>query len=291
MIARHILVTGATGKLGRAVCVALLDRGHRVRATDIRFGPDLGTELVLGDLRDELFVYRALEGCDAVVHLGNHPNAFAGPSRQCLLAENTAMNSNVVLGAVDLGIRDIVFASSVQVMLRSIGNSPPPYHIPYLPIDGEAPSDPGTNTYALSKEFCERLLRLCCTTDPNLAATTLRFPMLLGGPFLERLRERKRAPLRWVNAGELFAFTTIAEAAELVALVLAKRRPGYRQYFPARSQEPAGMSARQLIETLYPGVELRRPLEEIDALIDTSELEREFGWSPRERLTFVLDEE
>lgn len=290
MPSRHILVTGATGKLGRAVCTALLGRGHRVRATDLKFGAGLDTELVLGDLRDELFVYRVLEGCDAVVHLGNHPNAFAGPSRQTILAENTAMNSNVVLGAVDLGIQDVVFASSVQVMLQSVGSTPPPYSIPYLPIDGAAPANPGTNTYGLSKEFCERLLRICCEADPELAATALRLPMILSGQFLDRMRDRKRAPLRWLNAGELLAFTTAADAAELVALVVERRRPGYHQYFPARSQEPEGWTAQKLIQKLYPDVELRRPLDEIDTLIDVSELEEHFGWTPRERLRFELED-
>lgn len=291
MTARHILVTGATGKLGRAVCSELLGRGHSVRATDIKFGADLDTELLLGDLRDELFVYRALQGCDAVVHLGNHPNSFAGPSRQSILAENTAMNANVILGALDFGIDDIVFASSVQVMLPSIGNSPPPYAVPYLPIDGAAPANPGTNTYAVSKEYCERLLQLCCAARASLAATVLRFPMVVGGQFLERLRERGRVPVRWLNAGEVLSFTTVGEAATLTALVIEKRRSGYRQYFPARAQEAENVPLPRLIETLYPGVELRRPKEEMEALIDVSELERDFGWTPRERLTFTLDEE
>jgi nucleoside-diphosphate-sugar epimerase len=261
-----------------------------VRATDLRFGANLNTELMLGDLRDELFVYRALEGCDAVVHLGNHPNALAGPSRQSILAQNTAMNANVLLGAVDLGIDDIVFASSVQVMLPSTGSAPPPYRIPYLPIDGAAPASPGANTYALSKEFCERLLRFCCETNPGVAATALRFPMLVGSDFLDRLRDRRQVPLRWLNVGEVLAFTTVAEAADLTARVIEHRREGYRQYFPARSQEPIGWNARRLIEKLYPDVELRRPIDEIDTLIDVSDLERDFGWTPKERLTLTLDE-
>ena len=113
-----IVVTGATGKLGSAVCRALLDRNWRVRATVRRFAKDFPARITVGDLRDEAFAYRVLEDADTVVHLGNHPNQFAGPSPQRLLSENTAMNANVFHAARDLAVRSIVFASSVQVMLR-----------------------------------------------------------------------------------------------------------------------------------------------------------------------------
>src|SRR5690606_23062551 len=89
----RLLVTCATGRLASHVCRALLDSGYEVRATDQRFVVGFPVRVELGDLRDEHFVYRLLEGCDAVVHLGNHPNAYCGPSRQRLLAENVAMNA------------------------------------------------------------------------------------------------------------------------------------------------------------------------------------------------------
>jgi nucleoside-diphosphate-sugar epimerase len=290
MTALHVLVTGATGKLGRAVCGELAKRGHRVRASDVKFGGDLGVELLLGDLGDEPFVYRALKDCNAVVHLGNHPSEFAGPSRQRILADNSRMNANVVYAAMDLGLSDIVFASSIQVMLSSIGNSPPPYRIPYLPIDGKAPRNPGTNSYALSKELCERLMEEACRAKPELAATALRFPMLVGGEFLDRMRDRKAVSARWLNLGEALAYLALSEAAELVALVLEKRRAGYRQYLPAMAQLPTNLTLSELIQRFYADIPLKKPLSEIAALIDVSELEREYGWVPKEPLPFTLEE-
>lgn len=287
---RTVLVTGGTGRLGEGVCAELAARGHTVRVTDRKFSADVRGELLLGDLLDEMFVYRALQGCDAVVHLGNHPNAFAGPSRQRLLGENTTINANVVCAATDLGIKDIVFASSIQAMLPSIGNAPPPYAVPYLPIDGKAKANPGNNTYAQSKEFCERLLQVCCETDPELSATALRFPMLPGDGFMKRLQSRGSVRKEWLNFGEVLAFLAIADAATLVAAVLEKRRAGYHQYFPALSQQPEGVSVAELIRRYYAGVPLNQPIGEITSLIDISELESDFGWVPKERITFTLDE-
>lgn len=286
---RRILVTGATGHLGKVVCAELSARGHRVRATDLRFDETKADELLLGDLRDEPFAYRAVEGCDAVVQLGNHPNPVAGPSRQALLAENTAMNANIFLAASELKVTRLVFASSIQAILGPPGGGPPPYQLPYLPVDGELPTNPGLNTYALSKEYGERLLRLLSANDPQLSVTVLRFPMLPHGAFLQRLQERKRVTLQGLNFSEALAFLALDDAARLVALSLEQARPGYHQYFPALSQELEGWTLSQLVERYYPGVPLRKSLDQLEALIDISALERDFGFRPNLRLRVKLE--
>jgi nucleoside-diphosphate-sugar epimerase len=200
------------------------------------------------------------------------------------------MNANVIFAAIDLGIEDIVFASSIQAMLPSIGNSPPPFRIPYLPIDGAAPANPGTNGYALSKVFCERLLEEAARAEPELAATALRFPMLVGGELLARLRSRPKVSPRWLNLGEALAYLYLEEAAELVGLALEQRRPGYRQYLPASSQQPVGLSLPDLIDRYYANVPLHQPKERMTSLVNVAALERDFGWTPREPLQFQLDE-
>src|SRR5919201_1715642 len=113
----RILVTGAAGKLGSLTVGALVRAGHEVRATDSRFRGDLAVPLTPLNLLDEHGLYPLLEGCEALVHLGNHPNRFAGPSFQRLLAENTSMNANAFGAALERGVRHVVFASSIQVML------------------------------------------------------------------------------------------------------------------------------------------------------------------------------
>lgn len=283
-----VLVTGAAGKLGSAVCAHLLEHGLDVTATDRKHRARVGSRFVLADLCDDLEVYKLLDGCEAVVHLGNHPHLNAAASPQRLLAENTAMNANVFRAALDVGIRRIVFASSVQAMIK-IDNGlrvEPPYPIPYLPLDGEAPANPGSNYYGLSKEFAERLLRLHSEATPDLAATSLRFPGLVSEEWLERFTAGgKPAPRASFNFGELLAYLMFSDAAELVRLTLERQLPGYHQYYPAQTLEVRGLTVASLIADTYPNVPLRRPASEIDALVDVSAITAALGWAPRHRAT------
>lgn len=68
-----VLITGATGFLGRQVLKEALARGLAVRAM-VRPGSDgtsarqMGAEVVNGDLLDRDSVERAMRGCRAVIH-------------------------------------------------------------------------------------------------------------------------------------------------------------------------------------------------------------------------------
>lgn len=287
----RILVTGAAGKLGSKVVAALVNAGHEVRATDQRFRADLAVPLRPANLLDEHALYPLLDGCEALVHLGNHPNRFAGPSPQRLLAENTSMNANAFFAAVDSGVRHIVFASSVQVMIPIESLAGPPYRLPYLPLDGHAPADPGLNPYALSKELAEATLRVTARAHPELCITSLRYPMLIGDWFRLRLAENGgRVPSDHLHLGEATAHLTFEDAARLVGHVLERPRAGYRQYFPAQSVEVRNVGARGLIERFYPRIELRRPLAAIEELVDLTEVEQDLGFSPSERFSVELAE-
>ena len=69
---KNILVTGASGKIGRSLVPALIKEGYFIRAVEfeepINF-PEV--EVIKGDVRDPEFAKRALPEMDAVIHLAN----------------------------------------------------------------------------------------------------------------------------------------------------------------------------------------------------------------------------
>jgi len=277
----RVLVTGAAGKLGSHVVAALVGARHEVRATDTRFRADLAVPLRPADLRDEHALYPLLDGCDALVHLGNHPNPFAGPSFQRLLAENTSMNANAFTVALDVGVRHIVFASTIQVMLASDGTRANPARMPYLPLDAHAPADPGLNPYALSKHFGEELLRVAARERPELCATVLRYPMLVAEWFEQRLAQSGgRLSSDALHLGEATAHLSFADGARLIVKVLERPRAGYRQYFPAQTLRITNLGVRGIVERFYPHVRRHVPLEHMTSLIDLEDLARDLDFAP-----------
>jgi nucleoside-diphosphate-sugar epimerase len=285
-----VLVTGATGKLGARACQALSQHGYEVRATDQKLPVDFPFPTELGDLTDEFFVHRLVRGVGAVVHLGNYPNAFAGPSPQRILAENTQMNANVFQACAQLGVGRIVFASSVQAFLYTdFDRRIPPFRLPYLPLDGRVACAPGPNTYGQSKEFAERMLQHLCAAQPQLSATALRFPMLVGEQLLNRFESIRSFAHAWFNFSECLSHLTFDDAAELIVAVIERGAVGYHQYFPALAMQLRGRSNADLIREFYPDVRLDRPLEDLSELIDISDITRATGWRPTRRIAVPLD--
>jgi nucleoside-diphosphate-sugar epimerase len=282
-----VLVTGAAGRLGSIVCQSLLTRGFDVRATDRRFSKEVPVRLELADLRDEMRIYALVEGVSAVVHLGNHPHLHAAPSAQQVLAENTTMNVNVVRAALDVGVKRIVFASSIQAFLH-VGDwgQKRKRTIPFLPLDGTEPTNPGTNYYGLSKEYGERLLQVQAAADPELACTALRFPALVREEWLKW----RPNPARWLSLDDALSHLMMADAGELVASVLERQKPGYHQYFPAQSLEVTGISVPDLVRRFYADLPLRRPVDEISDIVDRTRLTRDLDWTPAKRLSCTLAE-
>lgn len=290
-----VLVTGATGKLGLETCKALLRHGFRVRATDQKLPSDLelarDLETELGDLKDEYFVHRLMRGVGAVVHLGNHPNAFTGPSPQRILAENTQMNANVFQAAVQQGVQRITFASSVQAFLyTNFDRRPDHYRLPYLPLDGKAPCAPGPNTYGQSKEFAERMLQHLSEANPTLSATALRFPMLVNEHLLGRFESIRSLSKNWFNFPECVSHLTFEDAGELTAIVVEQGRAGYHQYFPALAMQFKGHTNADLIRQFYPDTPLRTASEHIDELIDISDITHATGWKPTRRIVVPIED-
>jgi len=93
-----------------------------------------------------------------------------------------------------------------------------------------------------------------------------------------------------LHLGEATAHLSFEDGARLVVQALERSRPGYRQFFPAQSLDVTNVGARGLIERFYPTVRRLKPLETIERLIDLSDLERELGFAPSERLRVELAE-
>ncbi len=69
---KNILVTGASGKIGRSLLPELISKGYHLRTLEFEEPVECkGVEIMAGDLRDPTLAKKALQDMDAVIHLAN----------------------------------------------------------------------------------------------------------------------------------------------------------------------------------------------------------------------------
>ena len=118
-----VLVTGASGNGGQAVCRELLAAGFAVRMADVAPPPASleGAEFMRCDTRTPDDCRHAVEGADAVVHLAAWHSAHRPPvSDATIFAVNVDGTFHILEAAREAGIRAGVFASSMAYGWGSI---------------------------------------------------------------------------------------------------------------------------------------------------------------------------
>ena len=185
---RRVVVTGAAGRIGRAV-TPLLPAGWDVLRTDIRAAA--GTSAL--DVTDADACRAAFTGADAVVHLAAVPDPDASWER--LLPANVVGAHQVARAAGDCGVRRLVLASSLQAV------SAVPAGTQLRSTDAARPA----NLYGATKAWAEALGSwVAATTATSVVALRLGYFAV----------ERPDAGV--VSATELSAWLSPRDAAELV---------------------------------------------------------------------------
>jgi len=107
----RLLVTGASGNMGRVLRPLLRREGRILRLADLAepTDPQPGEEVIAFDLTDPDAVAKACQGVEAVLHLGG---ISVEASFEDVLAVNIAGTNNLLRAAVDAGVSKVMLASS-----------------------------------------------------------------------------------------------------------------------------------------------------------------------------------
>ena len=270
----RVLVTGASGRLGRIVADRFHAAGHDVLGTDIVEATDPPFAFEQADLRDHEHARRLLEGVDTLLHIGNLPGIGPTPP-QVVFNHNITINQNMFQGAAEQGVTRIVFASTLQLIGswvddRTVRTPPSP---PSYPLNGSTPADP-SNVYALSKTLSEQMLRYYadrCRVD----AVALRFPLLHpAGDTRTSIGAGEETP---TAIFEGFTSLTYEDAARLFEAVIDADLRGYHVFMPGNARRHRDKSITQLIDDHYPDLDPTTP-----DLIDNDPITTATGWRPSE---------
>ncbi|SCL34212.1 Nucleoside-diphosphate-sugar epimerase [Micromonospora rhizosphaerae] len=280
---RRVVVTGAAGKLGRAVVAHLRDVGVDVLAVDRAGGRDprdVDGEFLLVDLTDYGQVVEAFSGgadehtgrVDAVVHLAAVPAPGLLPNATTF-ANNSAATYNTFAAARAAAIKRVVWASS-ETVLGLPFDTPPPY----APVDEEYPPRP-ESTYSLNKALEEEMARHFCRWDPELVMVGLRFSNVMDVEDYAQFPSFDADPQlrRW----NLWGYIDARDGAQAVERALAHDLPGADVFIIANADTVMSRSSARLMAEVYPGVEVRKELGEHETLLSIDKARRVLGYAPQ----------
>jgi nucleoside-diphosphate-sugar epimerase len=220
-----ILVTGATGFLGRHLIPRLCAAGYPVRAlvrpcSQTHFLHDYGVELACADdITATTAVNQACQGCDTVIHAAGFFRFWGG--LPAFWQTNVGGTATVLEAASAAGVGRFVHISTVAVVGRTY---------PGRVVDEQHPCQP-QDFYQRTKWEAEQLA-LRYQQERDLPVIVLR-PGAFYGPWGEYAFNRLffQEPLRgWrikVNGGRHITFPVYAaDVADAVVLALTRGRVG-----------------------------------------------------------------
>lgn len=172
-----IFITGGAGYIGSHTVVELLENGYDVIVYD-NFSNSSAEALcrvetitgkpvpvVVGDIRDEAALTKAMRGCDAVIHFAGLKAVGESVAKPLEYYDNNVQGSLSLLRAMQTnGIKTLVFSSSATV-----------YGDPeYLPLNETHPLRT-TNPYGQTKLVIEEILRDLYRSDASWRIMILRY--------------------------------------------------------------------------------------------------------------------
>ncbi|PHV38922.1 SDR family oxidoreductase [Janthinobacterium sp. BJB304] len=166
----NILVTGASGFVGTALCAELERRSITCTAA-VRKASN-PAQLAVGELSATTDWSQALAGCDAVIHLAARVHVMNDTSDDPLTAfraVNVAASVHLARQAAQHGVKRFVFVSSVKVNGEATGTRP------FTAFDAGAPQDP----YGQSKLEAELALKEVALAT-GLELVIVRPPLVYG---------------------------------------------------------------------------------------------------------------
>jgi UDP-glucose 4-epimerase len=299
----RILVTGATGFIGRALCASLLRAGYEVSAASRN--PGAFGHVAHVDVRSISGVgagvdwSATLRDVSAVVHLAARTPRLGevedAESLELFRRVNVEGARKLAIDCAAVGVRRLIFLSSAKVHGENVAHG--------RTFLEESPADP-QDAYARSKWEAERALAEVAEAS-GLELVVLRPPLVYGpgvrGSFPALMRLVQRAPLLPLGAvRNRRSMIGIGNLCDAIALCLERREAVGRTYLVSDGAE---LSTPELIRAIGAGLgrrvvllpiptamlrfaaRLAGRLPAIDRLcqsfvVDDAKFRRELGWTP-----------
>ena len=284
---KSVVVTGGSGKAGRAIIRDLLAHGYAVMNVDLEPPREPLCHFFKADLNDMGQTVDALRRAagtvdrrrsplgtaDFVVHMAGIPAPSLAPDA-VTFRNNMMTTYNVFSAATLFGLSRVVWASSETVFGLPLTRSPPP-RVPLAEADPPAPE----TGYALAKLLCEQMAEQMHRWNPGTRFVGLRISNIFEEADYAGIPGFQDDPAarRW----NLWSWVDSRDVAQACRLALEADVPGAAVFTIAAADTLMAAENHSLMARAFPGVPVEPGGSAHATLLSIDEARRVLGYAPR----------
>jgi nucleoside-diphosphate-sugar epimerase len=284
-----VLLTGASGRLAPFVIRELMD-SHELALASRRKPPSEFSHLpwIQGDLVDFEHCQQAVEGVDAIQHLGAQPYPVDHPEHRARSAErgvpfDATFKTNMLgtyylmQAAVEAGVKIVVMAGSNCALGHGFRISRTPFPIHALPINETHPCYP-EDSYSYSKKAGEELLATY-TRAYGIRTYITRPAGICPLERRKQMAENAQPTKGWTSWLWCWVGSEDVASAHRLLMEKAESLPPHDVYFLNGDDTTALEPSRELVERFNPSLlPLAKEMTSHQSFINCDKLKAAVGW-------------
>jgi nucleoside-diphosphate-sugar epimerase len=279
---KRVVVTGGSGKAGRAVVADLGEHGYDVTSVDVAASLHPDDPTLVADLTDLGQTIESLSDADSVVHLAAIPAPQVLPEGETFRI-NMMSTYNVFSAAAHLGLERVVWASSETLIGIPFEREQPRY----APINEDHPRLPEFH-YALSKLAGEVI------AEQFSRWSGIPFVALRISNIMEEWEYESRFPGFWddpkIRAWNLWGYVDARDVAQAARLSLTADVSGAEPFIVAASDTCMTRNSLDLMAEVYPDVPIHGNVEGCQTLLSIDKARDILGYEPEHQWRDYVEE-
>ena len=275
---KNILVTGGSGKAGRATIKLLLEKNYNVFNVDFVNNSKLDvpfTKVDLEDFGDALEVVSEIDdrinGIDAVIHQAAIPASGLESNHKTFRA-NTLSTYNIFQASKVMKINNIVWASSETVLGLPFETYPP-----YVPVDEEYEPRP-ESSYSLSKVMGEEMARQYCRRNPEMKIIGLRYSNIMEEHDYKKFQSFQKDP--FLRKWNFWGYIDARDVAQACLLAMESKLKGADNFIIAADDTVMNEDNKSLLDKVFPNINIKDDIGKNKTLLSIEKAKRVLGFNP-----------
>ena len=276
---KNILVTGGSGKAGRAIIKLLLKNNYNVFNADLINHPELEVPFTRVDLENFGEAMESvseiddrINGIDAVIHQAAIPASGLEVNHKTFRA-NTLSTYNIFQASKVMKINNIVWASSETVLGLPFDTYPP-----YVPVDEEFQTRP-ESSYSLSKVMGEEMARQYCRRNPEMKIFGLRYSNIMEEHDYKQFNSFQNDP--YLRKWNFWGYVDARDVAQACLLAMESKLKGADNFIIAADDTVMNEDNKSLLDKVFPNINIKADIGQNRTLLSNEKAKRVLGFKPK----------